>query len=215
MAIKVIPIKVKGLKDLVRLVANVRRERSILLSIEYGGDKYLGFYLPPQIKGVQGVFVYADVKESFKYVSYSPNDGGVEKIVFEYVDSPTYINIPVVSLSEHPHNFVSINDFDVDATVVSLKDMESIIHIAYSTTLENVLVPFVWYISDRREYVLNVDAPSDDDKDYIIFFKYAGDLPESPFIEFDPLTGEINFVDVARDVRKKYLLVVDVVEFMV
>ncbi len=215
MAIKVIPVEVAGLIDVVRLVSNVRRERSLLLSIPRDGGYDLGFYLPPQIKGLQGVYVYTRVDDFPSSLSYSPNDAGQEVLKEGFTDSPTYINIPVVEVSPSPHEFVDIKDFDVELITVSLRDLRSMVHVAYSTTLENVIVPFVWYLVDDGEYVLNVDAPSDDDKDYILLFRLSGEAPKSAFIEFDPIGESTSFVDVARDVTKKYLLVVNVVKFMV
>ncbi len=214
MGIKALPVELTRVDDLVRLVADVRRERSVLLGYESGDGYELGFYLPPQMKDVQAVFVYARLGELPRIVSYSPNDAGREVITYEYVDSPAYIPIPVVRVAAPPHEYVGRDGLKVNIVEVFVDDMASLINVAYSTLMENALIPFVWFIEGSSEYVVNVEAASDDE-DYIVLFKYRGEVPGSPFIEYDMSSDEYRFVDVVSDVTKRYVLAVRVGRFMV
>ncbi len=214
MGIKALPVELTRVDDLVRLVADVRRERSVLLGYESGDGYELGFYLPPQMKDVQAVFVYAKLGELPRIISYSPNDAGREVIIYEYVDSPAYIPIPVVRVATPPHEYVGRDGLKVNIVEVFVDDMASLINVAYSTLMENALIPFVWFIEGSSEYVVNVEAASDDE-DYIVLFKYRGEVPGSPFIEYDMSSDEYRFVDVVSDVTKRYVLAVRVGRFMV
>jgi len=214
MGIKALPVELSRIEDLVRLVADVRRERSVLLGYRSGDVYELGFYLPPQMKDVQAVFVYVSVDDPPRIVSYSPNDGGREVIAYEYVDSPAYIPIPVVRLASSPHEYVERDGLGVNVVEVFVDDMVSLINVAYSTLMENVLIPFLWFIEDSSEYIVNVEAASDDE-DYIVLFKYRGSEPEAPFIEYDMPSSEYRYTDVVSDVTKRYVLTVRVKRFMV
>ena len=197
MVLNVLPIEVSTLEDLVRLVSNIRRERSVLISYSINdGSNVVGFYLPPQVKDVHGVFVYAYVDEVSRVIAYSPNDGGQEVIKVGYVDSPVYMNIFIAKIDNIPHQFVRLDSLDVKVTNVSVKDLPSLISIAYSTTYEGIILPFAWYDKDSGSLKLNIEVPSsDDEQDHLLVFEYEVESsPEYPFIEYDPKNDDFKYV---------------------
>lgn len=214
MSIKVLPIQLSSLEDLIRLIADIRRERSVLISYKES-DKYLvGFYLPPQVKNIHGVFVYSVMNEIFNIISFSPNDGGAEIFRKEYVESPLYVNIFVSKLKKPPHTFGELEE--VNIVKVDVSDIKSLIYLAYSTSFEHLIVPFIWYLEDENTFLINVEVPSsDDEKDNLLIFRYKDSNLEvkKPYLVYDPKEDTISFSDVPKDLSKKYVLIVKVKRF--
>ncbi len=210
MVISVLPIEVGDLGDLVRLVSNIRRERSVLISYrDSAGSNVLGFYLPPQVKDVQGIFVYTYSDTQTRVIAYSPNDGGKEVIKLGYVDSPVYMNVFVAYIDNVPHQFVSLNDLDVEVTEVNVNDLSSLVSIAYSTTYEGIMLPFAWYERDSNSLKLNIEVPSsNDERDHLLMFKLVlKNYVDLPFLEYNPRDGSYKYVNAPTDLTKKYLLI--------
>ncbi len=214
MPIKVLPIQLSSLEDLVRLIADIRKERSVLISYKESGKYVVGFYLPPQVKNIHGIFVYTSMNELPDIISYSPNDGGVEVFKTEYIESPLYVNIFVSKLAKSPHEFVELED--VDVVKVDVNDIKSLIYLAYSTSFEHLIVPFMWYLEDENTFLINVEVPSSDDgEDNLLIFKFKNsDLNvEKPYLVYDPKEDSITFSEVPKDLSKKYVLIVKVKKF--
>ena len=214
MSIKVLPIQLSSLEDLTRLIADIRKERSVLISYKESGKYVVGFYLPPQVKNVHGVFVYILADELFHVISYSPNDGGTEVFKTEYTESPLYVNIFVSKLENAPHEFGELEG--VNVVKVDVKDIKSLIYLAYSTSFEHLIVPFIWYIEDENTFLINVEVPtSDDGEDNLLIFRYKdSDFEiEKPYLVYDPKEDAISLSDVPKDLSKKYVLVVKVKQF--
>ncbi len=121
------------------------------------------------------------------------------------------MNIFVAKIKSSPHKFVNINDLDVKITEVDVEDLTSLVFIAYSTTYEGILVPFVWYELSTSTFKLSIEVPSgDDEEDHLLIFKYPVNYEEviSPYLEFDPKTRVVKYVEAPVDLTKKYMLIV-------
>jgi len=214
MPIKVLSIQLSSLEDLVRLIADIRKERSVLISYKESEGHVVGFYLPPQVKNIHGIFVYTIIDDPPSVISYSPNDGGSEVFRTEYTESPLYVNIFVSRLKKAPHEFGELKD--VDVVQVDVNDIRSLVHLAYSTSFEHLIVPFAWYLEAEKTFLINVEVPSSgDDEDNLLIFRYKNvDMDvEKPYLVYNPKEDTIVFSDVPKDLSKKYVLIVKVKKF--
>jgi len=209
MPLKVLGMELASIYDVIRLLVNLKKEKSGLIAYKYNDEYHIGFYFPPLVKKVNAVYAYTRLKEPpEKIYSYSPNDAGSEKLVYEYVESPNYINIVVGLLKRIPHIFINPIELEVDYDYVETMDLLSLISIAYTTHLENILIPFLWYDISSKEYILNVEASSNDERS-IILFTYKGESNANKYIEIDYKNMKYSFVSVPADVSKRYILVID------
>lgn len=213
MSIKVLSIHLSSFMDLVRLISDIRKDRSVLLSYKDSDGYIVGFYLPPQVKNTHGIFVYTMVDEQPNIIAYSPNDGGIEVFREEYVESPLYVNIFTSRLAKPPHETVELED--VNIVKVDIGDIKSLVHLAYSTSFEHLIIPFAWYLEDDRVFLINVEVPSSGDDDTLLIFRYkCTDIEvEKPYMAYDPKNDEIGFYEVPKDISKKYVLIVKVRKF--
>ena len=213
MPLKVLPVKVESINDLIRLTANIRKDRSVLISYEFNDEYIVGFYLPPQVKNVHGVFVYSTVDDPPNVISYSPNDGGKEVSKYEYTGSPLYVNIFISRLNLPPHDFIDLKD--VEIVVVDVNDLKSLLYLAYTTTFEHLLVPFTWYLVNDNVFMINVEVPSGDDEEYLLIFRYFdSDVPSDyPYLAYDPRTDDVSYAKVPKEMNVRYLLITRVKEF--
>ena len=209
MAFKVLGIEVFSVNDLLRLHVNLKKDRLGLFSYRFGSapDVYhIGFYFPPLVKAITAVYVYAALEHKPSNM-YSIGIGDEEEVKEEYVDSSTYANIPVAFISDPPHQFIKPSEIEVSYDVTKVDDLISFATIAYSTYLESAIIPFIWYDVVRGEYVLNVEASSDDEE-AIAIFTLKSSQPKSGYLEVDYKNNAITWVDKPKDVSKKYVLVI-------
>jgi len=214
MSIKVLSIRLSTFMDLVRLIADIRKDRSVFISYKDFDGYIVGFYLPPQVKNTHGIFVYAVVDKQPNIIAYSPNDGGVEVFKEEYVESPLYVNIFTSRLEKPPHETVELED--VNIVKVDISDIKSLVHIAYSTSFEHLVIPFAWYLEDEKVFLINVEVPSSgDDDDTLLIFRYrCTDIDvDKPYMAYNPKDDKVGFYDAPKDISKKYILIVKVRKF--
>jgi len=209
MAFKVLGIEAFSINDLLRLHVNLKKNRLGLFSYRFGSEPdvfHIGFYFPPLVKAITAVYVYATLKCKPSSI-YSIGIGDKEDVREEYVESSTYANIPVASISGPPHQFIKPSEIEVSYDVTEVDDLISFATIAYSTYLESAIIPFIWYDESRGEYVLNVEASSDNEEAIAIFtLKYSE--PKSGYLEVDYKSNDVKWVKKPKDVSKKYILVI-------
>jgi len=207
LTLKVLGIEVLSLEDLVRLHVDLKKDRLGLFSYKEDDKYYIGFYFPPVVKEVNAVFTYAVMeKKPPKILSYSYSEGESEHLEFEYIESSRYFNIPVAYIDKRPHNFIDPSNITVSYDVVNVEDVYSLAVIAFSTHIESALIPFIWHDYSRKIFTLNVEASSDDEYALIFFSVKSG--VNGNYIEVNFKESSIDYVNVPRDISKKYLLIV-------
>jgi len=211
MAFKVLGIKLRDVKDLIRLHVNLKRERLGLLSYRVNSAYHIGFYFSPVIKEISAVFTYVEKEEKPSQILAYSISGENDDVINGYVDSPQYANIPVAFLNKSPHIFIDPDDVELSYDVVPVEDIMSLVSIALSTHIESAMIPFIWYDEKHESYVLNVEASSDDEEAMVIFTygkeKYLGRYVEVNYKEYN-----VEFVSRIRDISKRYIIVIRVEE---
>lgn len=210
---RVLGIPLFSFKDLVRLAVSVKREHISLLSYPYNKKYVVGLYLPPFTKELSALFPYIllDKKPSSRY-SYTSGIKEHEEVRVGIVNLSDYIPIYISFIKEQPHKLVNLDSLSCELRTIELEDIHSLVYLSISLTDNWTFIPFLWYDTVYKRFVLTLEANPREDipgELLILTLDYRSlDVEKDNFIVYDQSKDSIEFSSGYKGVSYQYVSII-------
>ncbi len=210
---KVLDIQLYSFKDLIRLAVSIKREHVSIISYPYKKRYIAGLYLPSFTKELSALFPYVILKEKPSSVySYTSSDHSGEDLKVGVTKSSIYIPIFVAFLKRKPHEIVRVNELKYEIVVNELEDLKSLIYLSLSLTDSWTHIPFVWYDTISKRFVLSIEVGPREDivgELLVLTLPYEElDINNIHFIIYDQSQDFIEFSSGFKGVNYQYISII-------